>query len=71
LIFPALDGRGEGRVMKNKRLIPLAKNLRKRATAAERLLWRYLRAKQMEGIKFRRQDLLEIILLTLYVLIGE
>ncbi len=64
-------GGGEGRVMKNKRLIPLAKNLRKRATDAERLLWRYLRAKQMEGIKFRRQDLLEIILLTLYVLTGE
>lgn len=42
--------------MKNKRLIPLAKNLRKRATDAERLLWRYLRAKQMEGIKFRRQE---------------
>lgn len=51
-IFPALDGR----VMKNKRLIPLAKNLRKRATDAERLLWRYLRAKRMEGIKFRRQE---------------
>lgn len=42
--------------MKNKRLIPLAKNLRKKATDAERLLWRYLRAKQMEGIKFRRQE---------------
>lgn len=42
--------------MKNKRLIPLAKNLRKKATDAERLLWRYLRAKQREGIKFRRQE---------------
>ena len=41
---------------KNKRLTPPAKNLRKRATDAERLLWRYLRAKQMEGIKFRRQE---------------
>jgi len=34
----------------------LAKNLRKRSTDAERLLWKYRRTKQMEGLKFRRQE---------------
>jgi very-short-patch-repair endonuclease len=34
----------------------IAKNLRKRSTDTERLLWRYLRIKQIEGLKFRRQE---------------
>ena len=34
----------------------IARNLRKRFTEAEKLLWRYLRAKQVEGFKFRRQQ---------------
>jgi very-short-patch-repair endonuclease len=34
----------------------LAKNLRKRSTDAERNLWKYLSSKQMEGLKFRRQE---------------
>jgi very-short-patch-repair endonuclease len=34
----------------------IAKNLRNRVTDAEKLLWRYLRAKQLEGFKFRRQQ---------------
>jgi len=33
-----------------------AKALRKDFTDTERLLWKYLRAKQMEGCKFRRQE---------------
>jgi very-short-patch-repair endonuclease len=33
-----------------------AKILRKNFTNTERLLWKYLRAKQMEGCKFRRQE---------------
>jgi very-short-patch-repair endonuclease len=33
-----------------------AKALRKNFTDTERLLWKYLRAKQMEGCKFRRQE---------------
>ncbi|MEW5768139.1 MAG: DUF559 domain-containing protein [bacterium] len=37
-------------------IITLAKNLRKRATSAEMLLWRQLRSKQLEGFKFRRQE---------------
>ena len=41
--------------MKN-RLTPLAKSLRKRSTDAERKLWAYLKAKQLEGLKFRRQQ---------------
>ena len=32
-----------------------ARNLRKRLTDTERLLWSQLRAKQIEGFKFRRQ----------------
>jgi very-short-patch-repair endonuclease len=34
----------------------IAKNLRKKSTEAEKLLWRYLRLKQLEGLKFRRQQ---------------
>ena len=37
------------------RLIGYAKELRIRSTDAERLLWRHLRAKRMDGLKFRRQ----------------
>ena len=33
----------------------IAKTLRKRPTDTEKVLWRHLRAKQMEGHKFRRQ----------------
>jgi very-short-patch-repair endonuclease len=33
-----------------------AKVLRKNFKDTERLLWKYLRAKQMEGYKFRRQE---------------
>ncbi len=34
----------------------IAKTLRKRLTDTERALWRHLRAKQVEGFKFRRQE---------------
>jgi len=34
----------------------LAKDLRKRSTDTERHLWRHLRAKQFEGLKFKRQQ---------------
>jgi very-short-patch-repair endonuclease len=34
----------------------LAKNLRKRSTNAERHLWKHIRTKQIEGLKFRRQE---------------
>lgn len=37
-------------------LTSVAKELRKNATDAERLLWRYLRGKQLLGLKFRRQE---------------
>ena len=33
-----------------------AKVLRKNFTDTERLLWKYLRSKQMQGFKFRRQE---------------
>ncbi|MFQ5863179.1 MAG: endonuclease domain-containing protein [Candidatus Brocadiales bacterium] len=38
-----------------KKLTTIAKNLRKKPTDAENLLWRYLRSKQLDGLKFRRQ----------------
>ena len=41
-----------------KPLIKTAKTLRKRSTDAEILLWRHLRTKQLEGLKFRRQEVL-------------
>lgn len=34
----------------------LAKRLRKKSTDAERILWRHLRARQIAGAKFRRQE---------------
>ncbi len=40
----------------HKPLIKTAKTLRNRSTDAEILLWKHLRAKQLEGIKFRRQQ---------------
>lgn len=38
------------------RLTAIAKSLRKRPTDAERFLWKYLRANQIDGLKFRRQE---------------
>ena len=38
------------------RITALGKTLRKRPTDAEQLLWKHLRMKQMEGLKFRRQQ---------------
>lgn len=37
-------------------LTGLARSLRKRPTEAEKLLWRYLSGKQLQGLKFRRQE---------------
>jgi len=34
----------------------LARNLRKRSTDAERLLWKNLRAARLSGLKFKRQQ---------------
>lgn len=38
------------------RLTPIARGLRKRMTDAERQLWKALRGKRLEGLKFRRQQ---------------
>src|SRR4030067_640175 len=38
------------------RITTLGKALRNRPTDAEQLLWSHLRMKQMEGLKFRRQQ---------------
>ena len=40
----------------NNNLTYAAKKLRKRFTDVERLLWRLLRARQIEELKFRRQE---------------
>ena len=37
------------------RLNSFRKNLRKKLTPAEATLWRFLKSKQMDGIRFRRQ----------------
>ena len=39
-----------------QKLNKLANKLRKRPTNAEMLLWKYLRLRQMAGLKFRRQQ---------------
>ena len=54
----SLDGRGikgEGDIKLPDNITQIAKNLRKTSTIAERLLWRHLRVKEVEGYKFRRQ----------------
>ena len=51
-----MGGVGEGRKNRTMEITNLAKNLRKRPTDAERLLWKYLRTRQTEGLKFRRQE---------------
>ena len=38
------------------KLTNLGKALRKRPTEVEKLLWKHLKLKQMEGLKFRRQQ---------------
>jgi very-short-patch-repair endonuclease len=40
----------------NHSLTNFAKNLRKNSTDAEALLWQRLRGRQLDGIKFRRQQ---------------
>ncbi|UFS70785.1 DUF559 domain-containing protein [Geomonas sp. RF6] len=40
-------------------LQPLATRLRTNSTDAERLLWKYLRDSQIEGVQFRRQQVIE------------
>ncbi len=37
-------------------LTTTSRELRRNSTDAERLLWKYLKAKQLEGLKFRRQE---------------
>ena len=45
-----------GVISEVNRITTLGKALRKRPTDAEQLLWSRLRMKQMEGLKFRRQQ---------------
>ncbi len=40
----------------NRKLTNIARSLRKRSTDTEHFLWRHIRAKQLEGLKFRRQQ---------------
>jgi very-short-patch-repair endonuclease len=54
-----IKGRGRKKDRMTNRLSKLAKTLRKGSTDAEMLLWQRLKARQMEGIKFRRQQPIE------------
>jgi very-short-patch-repair endonuclease len=38
------------------KIATIAKTLRKKSTDAENVLWKQLRRKQLEGLKFRRQQ---------------
>ena len=42
--------------MKVKNLTPVARKLRNNLTEAEKRLWNYLRYKQLDGLRFRRQQ---------------
>jgi very-short-patch-repair endonuclease len=50
------EGWGGGESFLGDSLVTLAKSLRKRSTDAEKLLWWHLRCKQIDGLKFRRQE---------------
>jgi very-short-patch-repair endonuclease len=43
-------------IMERDNLTMLAKSLRKKATDVERFLWRHLRGKHIDGMKFSRQQ---------------
>ncbi|MHB1381499.1 MAG: endonuclease domain-containing protein [Thermoleophilia bacterium] len=43
-------------VTEKNKLTNLSRNLRKNSTDAERILWRRLRARQLAGYRFRRQQ---------------
>jgi very-short-patch-repair endonuclease len=43
-------------LVKTTNLTDRARDLRKNSTDAERLLWKHLKAKQILGLKFRRQE---------------
>jgi very-short-patch-repair endonuclease len=51
-----LDGGGKVGVKKRQTFTQFARQLRKNQTDAEQLLWRYLRLRQLDGHKFRRQQ---------------
>ena len=42
--------------MSKPRKVDLAKELRRKQTEAERVLWKRLRSSQLKGVKFRRQE---------------
>ena len=50
------EGQGEGLKEVYINLKETAIELRKNSTDAERLLWRHLKARQLDGLKFRRQE---------------
>lgn len=50
---------GEAAMKPRHSLHPFARELRNNGTDVERLLWRHLRNSQLEGIKFRRQQVIE------------
>lgn len=56
---PPLQGRGKGWGLSAERLAELhvhAAKMRRNPTESEKRLWRYLSNSQLEGFKFRRQD---------------
>lgn len=50
---------GEAAMKPRNSLVTFARELRNNSTDAERLLWRYLKNSQLEGVKFRRQQPIE------------
>ena len=51
-----MGGVGGGCKLKPLNLTQTAKELRVRSTDAERLLWHHLKSRQLNGLKFRRQE---------------
>ena len=54
-IYKLYMGGTMGLYFNRKQLKNLRKTLRKRATGAEKILWQFLKRRQIEGCKFRRQ----------------
>jgi len=54
-LSPPSTGKGY-RITMRKSATEKARKLREKSTDAERLLWKHLRAKRFDGLKFRRQE---------------
>ena len=52
-------GQGEGYAYNSEEMLEFARELRKNSTDVEKIMWQFLRGRQLLGVKFRRQHPIE------------